>query len=186
MLKSAPFPHANEEWENTPVSGKTWSAWKTLYKRAQNQERVRAQINGDSAFAATGEGATQEGGQEGESPGKDPPAQVTLEDLEACFDNLACAAKADQDSIAELVKANAALVKTNKDLTTALAKLAADARAAPNTSRKRGGRGRGGGGGGEKDGEKCPICNKAGHGKAGCWELPENASKRPDGWKSVL
>ena len=184
MLKSAPFPRANEEWESMPEIGKDWPAWKALYKRYQNQEHVKAQINGDNAFAAKEETVADATDQ-----GKDPPAQFTLEDLEACFDNLACAAKADQDSIAELVKVNAALVKTNADLTAALAKLTAESKAQPsNNSRRRGGRNRGGGGGGSKDGEgeKCPICNHGVHAKEDCWELPQNASKRPAGWKSVL
>lgn len=33
---------------------------------------------------------------------------------------------------------------------------------------------------------KCNLCGRQGHKKENCWELEENASKRPKNWKSCL
>ncbi len=48
---------------------------------------------------------------------------ATMIDREAFMDILACAAKVDQTTLAELVKTNAALVSTNKKLVSGLQKV---------------------------------------------------------------
>jgi hypothetical protein len=36
----------------------------------------------------------------------------------------------------------------------------------------------------QKGGKLCKHCNQKGHPENMCWELPQNASRRPNGWKS--
>ena len=36
----------------------------------------------------------------------------------------------------------------------------------------------------QKNGKPCKHCNQKGHADHMCWELPQNASRRPTGWKS--
>lgn len=36
----------------------------------------------------------------------------------------------------------------------------------------------------QKNGKPCKHCNLKGHSENMCWELPQNASRRPSGWKS--
>ena len=52
----------------------------------------------------------------------------------------------------------------------------------------RGGRGRGYSGRGRGNGgrKRCYLCNNEGHLKRDCWELEENANKRPNNWVSKL
>mmetsp|Transcript_56815 Transcript_56815/g.169640 ORF Transcript_56815/g.169640 Transcript_56815/m.169640 type:complete len:371 (-) Transcript_56815:306-1418(-) len=119
MLKTKQFPRANEEYEALAKEEKNWSAWKKIYKKAQGNERVQAAVSGDSA--GFGGAATAHG----DHPQPAPPAQqqhpqrdnVTLTDIEACFDNMAAAAQTQSAAFDELVKSNAALVKSVAELT---------------------------------------------------------------------
>ena len=61
MLTSERFSHANDDWEELMESDKTWSQWKTAYKRAHAKARVKAQANdGSVKFGAANSAARQE------------------------------------------------------------------------------------------------------------------------------
>ena len=42
MLTSKRFPRASKNWEDCAERDKTWSKWKTAYKRAHGKARVKA------------------------------------------------------------------------------------------------------------------------------------------------
>ena len=53
MLTSERFSRANDEWEERAERDKTWVQWKTAYKKAHCQERVKAQdSDGTAKFGA--------------------------------------------------------------------------------------------------------------------------------------
>ena len=54
--------------------------------------------------------------------GGDGLSPDAMAEIEAALENFACAARSDQDSLAELVKSNAALVRANERLVTETAK----------------------------------------------------------------
>ena len=61
MLKSERFPRTNDDWEDRVERYKTWEQWKTAYKRAHAQARVKAQANDGSAkFGAANAAARQD------------------------------------------------------------------------------------------------------------------------------
>ena len=61
MLTSERFPRANEDWEERAERNKTWSKWKTSYKRTHAKARVKAQANyGSIKFGAANSAARQE------------------------------------------------------------------------------------------------------------------------------
>jgi hypothetical protein len=200
MLETQQFPRTTEEYEDLPPEQKDWPTWKKMYKAAQAKERVRARASGGTnsfggsnaggANAATGNN-TSDGAAGGADADEDNGAAFTVEDLEACFDNLASAAKAERSTLDELVKSNAALVRTNGELVAANNKLDQRVTQLNNTianlkkngdggssrnTRRRGQRGK----------PACAHCKDTDHPSDECLELPSNASKRPAGWKSKL
>ena len=48
MLMSERFLRANDDWEERAERDKTWSKWKTTYKRAHTKARVKGQANDGS------------------------------------------------------------------------------------------------------------------------------------------
>ena len=61
MLTSKRFLRTNNNWEELVECDKTWSQWKTAYKRAHAKARVKAQANNDSVkFGAANSSASQE------------------------------------------------------------------------------------------------------------------------------
>jgi hypothetical protein len=200
------FPRTNEEWEDLLPHEKTWAKWKGLYKAAENKARVKVSASGENSFggpAAKANSATERptsqsaGSGTGGAEGGDDAEVIGA--IEAGFDNLANAARADQGALSELVKSNAVLTETNKTLTLLSERLQKTAHRleTENASLKKkvGQKGSDSGGGGGGDGEKetyCKTCKGKGnalqgpHWNRACWEHPNNASKRNAGWKSVL
>ena len=61
MLTSERFPHVNDDWEERAERDTTWAQWKTAYKRAYAQARVKAQANdGSEKFGAANYAARQD------------------------------------------------------------------------------------------------------------------------------
>ena len=141
MLSSQQFPRATEEWEHLKPSAKTWTEWKDLYKKTLGMERVRVKSGGgaDSFRGANPGGANAARNMVPGVPGSRPAAANTATDspptddkneapftageLEAWFDNLANAAKAERATVDELVKSIAALTATNSQLVVEVTKL---------------------------------------------------------------
>ena len=108
--------------------------------------------------------------------------------FEACFDNLANAAKAEHTTLNKLVKSIAVLTATNSKLVAAGGKWGEENTTLQheiNALRKRGGnsrltsiknKGR----------RSCKNCGVKVHNHAGCLELPQNAKKREAVWESKL
>ena len=130
-IKMEQFPRANEEWEDLLPHEKTWAKWKGMYKAAENKARVKVSASGENSFGGAGAKAnaastttsppTQSAGS-GSGTG-DEDDDTIIEAIEAGFDNIANAAKTDQNTLTELVKSNAALTESNKTLTTLTDKL---------------------------------------------------------------
>ena len=206
-IKMEQFPRTNEEWEDLLPHEKTWAKWKGLYKAAENKARVKVSASGENSFGGPAAKANSA------SESKRPPSQSAgsgtggegggdeeiIGAIEAGFDNLANAARADQGVASELVKSNAVLVETNKTLTLLSERLQQTVhrleRENASLKKKVGPKGSDSGGGGGGDGEKqkhCRTCKDKGfalqgpHWNKECWEHPSNASKRSAGWKSVL
>jgi len=189
MLSTQQFPKTTSDYEDLPPTQKNWPTWKTMYKAAQGKERVRAKAaggkdsfggsNAGSANAATNN--TPTGGS-----GADDNTAFTVDDLEACFDNLANAAKSERTTINELTKSNAVLTATNAELVAANKKLDNEKNQLQqevNALRKRDGAPRNDSR--RRRGKKCDHCGDN-HPSDKCMELPQNASKRGADWKSKL
>ncbi len=187
LLKDGRFARTSDEWENLSPQQKTWDAWKTMYKAAQGKERVRVKAaGGTNAFGGNNEGANAAEEQRSNPPNSDEVA-ASVGDLEACFDNLANAAKVERTTLDELVKnngvlttSNGALVAANREKSAEIKKLRAQIASlgkAPD------------GNGGNSD-RQCRHCkgkgNQGRHKDYHCWELPQNAGRRKADWKSCL
>ena len=187
MLKTQQFPRANDEYEALARSSKTWTAWKEVYKKAQGAERVQVAITGGgtgfggAAPADPTQSSKPAPTRSGALPANQNVDAVTLANIEACFDNMAASAKVQSETFDDLVKSNASLAKSAKELAEANKKLTAQLAEA---SKHRGGRKTADGG------RPCKHCkNKSkqpNHGEHECWEMPGNASKRPKDWASCL
>ena len=196
MLTTAQFPRANEDWEALPKADKTWTEWKKVYKKAQKATGVNDLATGGTTQFGKANAATETG--EKKAPPAQPPAgkgtPLTMEDLEGSLDGLAAAVTTGKDVMAELVASVDRLTTTNASLSTSLAKMHEE-NARLRGQLKSGG---GGGGGGDKTRDKkkrakgsgprkCANCKRmVAHADEECWELPQNAHLRPDGWVSCL
>jgi hypothetical protein len=201
MLSTQQFPRTNDEYEALDVANKTWPTWKTMYKKAQGKERVRVKaVGGKSSFGANAATSTSSGSnapsvasapfsepRRGEGEEDEP---FTLSDLEACFDNLANAARAERSTLDELVKSNSVLTttnselaKTNKSLTNEVNSLQRQVNALKKKGGDRGSSSRARAPRASK--KKCSHCS-GDHASDDCFELPANAGNRPAGWASKL
>ena len=121
MLTSEHFPRENDNWEERAKRDKTWSKWKTAYKRAHAKARVKEQANdgsvkfGAANYAARQETATSPLDNQLEEDGGD------LKTLEGYFDNLAAAAVNGKGVLQKLALNNTTL-STSKVSLAALAK----------------------------------------------------------------
>ena len=120
MLSLQQPPRTTEECEDIPAVEKHWKTCKTMYKAAQGRDRVRAKdggiknsFGGINAGGANTAAAAATNSPPTDNAGAEP---FTVDELEACFDNLANAAKAERSTLDELVKSIAVLIATNSEL----------------------------------------------------------------------
>ena len=197
LLKDGRFARTSDEWENLSPQQKTWDAWKTMYKAAQGKERVRVKAaGGTNAFGGNNEGSQANAAEEQHNnPPNSDEVAASVGDLEACFDNLANAAKVERTTLDELVKNNGLLTTSNSELVAANRESAAENKKlrAENDALRKAAKGNGGGNGsGERLTRKCRHCKgkckgiPAWHKDNDCLELPANAGKRGADWKSCL
>ena len=58
MLTSECFPCANDDWDERAERDKTWTQWKSAYKRAHSKAQVKEQANdGSTKFGAVNSSA---------------------------------------------------------------------------------------------------------------------------------
>ena len=126
MLTSERFLCVNDDWEERAERDKTWSQWKTAYKRAHAKARVKAQANdGSVKFGAANYAAFQET--------TNPPLDNQIEEdggdlktLEGYFDNLAVNAVNEKGVFQQLVLNNTTISISNKSLVALVKKLSND------------------------------------------------------------
>ena len=126
MLTSERFTRANDNWEDRVERNKTWSQWKTAYKRAHAKARVKSQANNGSVkFGAANSAARQETA--------DPPLENQLEEdggylktLEGYFNNLAAAAVNEKWVLQQLLLNNNTISTSNKSLVALVKKFSND------------------------------------------------------------
>ena len=114
MLTSELFPRANDDWEERAERDKTWSQWKTAYKRAHAKARVKARANNGSVkFGETNSAARQET--------VNPPLDNQLEEdsgglkaLKGYFNNLAAAAVKEKGVLHQRLLNNTTLSTHNE------------------------------------------------------------------------
>ena len=119
MISSKQPPRTTEEWEDVPPVEKHWKTWKSMYKAAQGRERVRSKAGGGkNSFGGVNAGGANTAAAATNSPPTDDASAepFTVDKLEACFDNLDNAAKAERSTLYELVKSIAVLTTTNSKL----------------------------------------------------------------------
>ena len=188
FLKDSRFPRTSEDWEDLLPNEKTWEAWKKLYKTAQGKERVRVKAaGGANAFGGNNEGSANAASATDEE--RTNPDGVSIGDLEACFDNLANAAKVERTTLDEMVKNVSVLTTTNSALVAENKASAAENKTlrAENDALKKAAKGTGGSA--RRNCIHClGKCNgmREWHKDKDCLELPANASKRKADWKSCL
>ena len=93
-----------------------------MYKVAQGRDRVRAKSGGgnNSFGGLNAGGANAAAAATNSPPTEDSGAEpFTVDELEACFDNLANTAKAERTTLNELVKIIAVITATNSELVAA-------------------------------------------------------------------
>ena len=158
------------------------------------------EASGENSFGGAGANASTDEGHKpsqytgsGSGGGSDADTareQITLAEIESCFDNLAAAAKTDKAMLSELTKNITVLTATNKTIVATNDSLIKKVNRLENDVANLKKRGGGGGGGGNPI--KCNVCKGKGIAKQGrhksdeCWEQPKNAANRPEGWASVL
>ena len=126
MLTTEQFPRANDDWEERAERDKTWTQWKSAYKKAHAQARIKAQANdGTTKFGAANYAACQD------TPKPTVDNQLELEDviikaLEGYFDNLAAAAVNEKYVLQQLVLNNTTLATSNESLVDFVVKLTGD------------------------------------------------------------
>ena len=111
------------------------------------------------------------------------------EDVEGCFDSLARVVATKSATLAQLIKANAALTASNATLTTSITTLTtSNAKLTKALVESKGGVGGSGGAGGKKGEAKyCPNCkHNTWHKADDCFELDKIKDKRPSYWKTAL
>jgi len=190
MLSTERFPKTNDDWEDLPKAERTWARWKTMYRKADNKDKVKkkardAQFGGLAKSTALSATVSQPSVRFDQSDTKKEP--VTLEELEGCFDAIATAAVTGKDSIESLTKTNAVLTKTNAELAAVIKSLASSGGGRRNQDKK----GTGGGGGRpdkpDRQAKWCPNCKRdTWHDPDDCFELGKNKDNRPKNWKSVF
>ena len=128
MLTRERFPRANDNSEERAEHNKTWSEWKTAYKRAHAKARVKAQANdGSVKLGASNSSARQET--------VNPPLNNQLEEdggdlktLKGYFENLAVAAVKNKGVLQQLVLNNTTLSTSNESLEALVKKLSNDSK----------------------------------------------------------
>ena len=161
-----------------------------MYKAAQGRERVRIKAaGGTNAFGGNNEGGANAASAASDERANPDKTAASIGDLEACFDNLANAAKVERTTLNELVKNNGLLTSSNSELVAENKAAAAEnkkLRAEIDTLRKAT-NGRNG-----EERCKCRHCKgkckglRSNHNNSECLELPANASKRGADWKTCL
>ena len=183
MLTSERFSHANDDWEELMESDKTWSQWKTAYKRSHAKARVKAQANdGSVQFGAANSVSHQETAT--------PPLENQLEEdggdlktLEGYFDNLNAAAVNKKGVLQQLVLNNTTLSTSNESLVALVKNLSIDI---TNLGREIS-RMKNGGQVSTRNTTLCANYKKEGfHQPQDCFELIKNKDKRAPGWRSAL
>ena len=135
VIKSGQFPRLEEDWTRVPPPGQTWQEWKRL--ALAEYERVEARLaaqGGGNSFGGAANMAANPPGTDDDGASNPAPSSVgmtgaptrahgngldadALSEIESALDNFACAARTEQDAMAELIKSNAALVAANQKLT---------------------------------------------------------------------
>ena len=164
-----------------------------MYKAAQGRELVRAKAGGGkNSFGGVNAGGSNTAAAAAATnspPTDDAGAETfTVNKVEACFDNLANAAKAERSTLEKLAKSIAVLTAINSELVATNKKWGGENTTLQheiNVLRKRGGdsrltsikrKGR----------RPCKNCGGNGHVDADCLELLQNATKCEEVWKSKL
>ena len=176
MLTSKRFPRANNDWEERAERNKTWSQWKTEYKRAHAKARVKAQANNGSVkFGAANSSARQETANtpldnQLEEDSKD------LKTLEGYFYNLAAAVVNGKGVLQKMVLNNTTITTSDKSLVALVKKLSNDIK---NLEREVS-RMKKGGQVSASNTTLCANCKKEGFRQPqDCFELIKNKDKRP-------
>ena len=126
MLTSERFPRANNDWEERAERDKTWTQWRSAYKRAHTKARVKAHANdGSVKFGAANSSARLEN--------ITPPLDNQLEEdgvglkaLERYFGNLAAAAVNEREFLQQLLLKKNTLATSNESLVALVKKLSGD------------------------------------------------------------
>jgi hypothetical protein len=197
MLKTQQFPRVNDEWEDLPRVGRTWLAWKAMYKRAQAKARVK-KLAADGQDQFGGVAAAAGNARQLQFAPVTAPPPPTTNDLAGYFDNLAAAATNEKAVLDQLVASNATLTTTNAEMVDAIKSLQANVQMLrqellgfklllANGRGRDGGRGGDRGTGGGRPKKLCPNCKReVYHLQAECFELESNKGKRPAGWRSCM
>ena len=208
METSGRYPRADEKWEDLALADQTWTAWKKIYIEASIRQGRKDAAAGGQPFGAAhvAEQRGQRGnGAFGRPVGASPAdgAPPTHEELEGFFGDLANAATAENAkfaaALADLTTSVGTLTATNAELSASVKKLSGENRSLreenyslrkkvgaadprpralvverPARATRQ-----------QTSSALCPHCERVvRHWPEDCFELEENAHKRPPGWKS--
>ena len=115
VLASNHFPCTTDAWEALPAASKSWTAWKTTFRKAHFARKHQLLASGGSEPMGGAHSVTAH-----------TPALLTLStygQLDGYLDNLANAATQEITMLADLVASNVSLTASIATLTTNLANL---------------------------------------------------------------
>ena len=191
MLTTKRYSQANNNWGDIYEEEKTWTHWKTCYKKAHAKARVKAQAaKGADKFGAAnaaerdfGLGFEKNSGVMTDNGGH----AVILKALVGYLDKLSANATNKKTAHEELIASNDKLAATNKELVAILKKLTNDNKDLQRESNCLKKRGNSGVTQSKREPTMCPHFNtEVYHETDACCELSNNKDKPPPGWKSGL
>ena len=105
---------------------KTWAQWKTAYKKAHAQSRVKSQANDGSAKFGAANSAARQDKQNPPLDNQLEEEEVGIKALEGSLDKLAAAAVNEKSVLQQLVLNNTTLTTSNDSLVVLVIKLTGD------------------------------------------------------------
>ena len=186
MLKTQRYTSTMDKWDALAPHEQIWSTWKTMFKDAENKEKIRMQATGGKDQFGAAHRAAEDEAVPVAPPSAPPFGNTQGDSLDEYFDALAAAASTDQNVLAELVTSVTKLTASNANLVDSVSKLTKANEALTAKLNKAGG-GRGYEGRDPRPKKLCPHCKRmTEHPPDKCYELEKNKSRRPRGWVSCL
>ena len=123
MLKTQRYTSTMDKWDALAPHEQIWSTWKTMFKDAENKEKIRMQATGGKDQFGAAHRAAEDEAVPVAPPSAPLSGKTQGDSLDEYFDALAAAASTDQNVLAELVTSVTKLTASNANLVDSVSKL---------------------------------------------------------------